>query len=278
MTFMTLVSPTITGPTPVCEGSTGNVYTTEAGYSGYIWAVSAGGSITAGGTGSDSIVVTWNTAGAQAVIVNYTNEIGYAPFYTIYPVLVISLPPPEINLTNIIVAAGQERCYDANQTITVGGAGAFLVQTGSTVNLISGHKISLLPGTKVEPGGYLNGAIVTNCLWCSAYPMNQMAAVQPDTTGQETMDIPFIDKPTKSLLRVYPNPTTGTVTLELSDVTETTAVKVEIYGMRGDKIHTKELNGVKTYQFSFSEHPVGLYFVHVIHGKKLESIKVIHKK
>jgi len=277
MTFKTLVLPTITGPTPVCEGSTGNVYTTEAGYSGYIWAVSAGGSITAGGNGSDSVVVTWNTAGAQAVIVNYTNEIGYAPYFTIYPVLVTSLPPPAINLTNIIVASGQELCYDANQTITVGGAGPFLVQTGAAVNLIAGQKIELLQGTKVEQGGYLKTSIVSNCLWCNAYPMNQMVAVQPDTKSRWTIDNPLIDKSNNRLFKIYPNPRTGTVTLELFDVTETTAVRDEIYGMRGGNILKKELNGVKTYQFSLSEHPGSLYFINVIDGKRFESIKVIHK-
>jgi len=43
----------------------------------YIWAVSAGGTITAGGTAtSNSVTVTWTTAGAKTVSVNYTNSNG----------------------------------------------------------------------------------------------------------------------------------------------------------------------------------------------------------
>ncbi|MEI7664169.1 MAG: GEVED domain-containing protein, partial [Bacteroidota bacterium] len=68
-------APTVSGPAAVCALSTGNVYTTQAGMTGYTWTVSAGGAITAG-TGTNSITVTWNTSGAQTVSVNYANASG----------------------------------------------------------------------------------------------------------------------------------------------------------------------------------------------------------
>ncbi|HRW84400.1 MAG TPA: hypothetical protein P5180_03130, partial [Bacteroidales bacterium] len=69
--------PTLSGPTPVCQGVTGNIYTTEAGMTNYIWTVSPGGQITSGGTFTDnSVTVTWNTAGSHTVTVNYTNSFG----------------------------------------------------------------------------------------------------------------------------------------------------------------------------------------------------------
>ena len=68
---------TLNGPSPICEATTSNVYTTETGMSNYIWAISAGGSISAGGTATDNtITVTWNTAGPQTVTVTYTNTNG----------------------------------------------------------------------------------------------------------------------------------------------------------------------------------------------------------
>ena len=42
--------PAIIGPAAACSGSTGNLYSTAAGMTNYIWVVSAGGTITAGGT------------------------------------------------------------------------------------------------------------------------------------------------------------------------------------------------------------------------------------
>jgi gliding motility-associated-like protein len=74
VTVNALPVPTIAGPTPVCVGVAGNVYTTEAGMSNYTWVVSAGGTITAGGgTANNTVTVTWTTTGAKTVTVNYNN-------------------------------------------------------------------------------------------------------------------------------------------------------------------------------------------------------------
>src|SRR5205085_4470480 len=73
VTVNALPVPTFTaGPTVVCAGTAGNVYTTESGKSNYVWTVSGGGTITAGGgTTSNTVTVTWTTAGAQAVSIAY---------------------------------------------------------------------------------------------------------------------------------------------------------------------------------------------------------------
>ena len=63
--------PTLAGLAAVCPYSL-NTYTTEAGMTGYAWAVSAGGTITAGGTALDNTAtISWNVAGPQTVSVNY---------------------------------------------------------------------------------------------------------------------------------------------------------------------------------------------------------------
>ena len=82
------------GITPVSAGSTNNVYTTQAGMSNYLWIVSSGGTITSGGGSSNNTVsVTWNTAGAQSISVNYTNGNGCAASSTTnYPITVNALP------------------------------------------------------------------------------------------------------------------------------------------------------------------------------------------
>ncbi|MEQ9473069.1 MAG: hypothetical protein RIG88_20635, partial [Roseitalea porphyridii] len=76
VTVNALPTPTFTAEvTDVCAGTTGNVYTTQSGQSNYVWTVSSGGTITAGGTGTDnSVTVTWNTAGSRSVSVNYEDS------------------------------------------------------------------------------------------------------------------------------------------------------------------------------------------------------------
>ena len=129
-------APTLAGPTPVCAGSTGNVYTTQAGNTNYIWAVSAGGTITAGGTtNSSTVTVTWNTAGAQTVSVDYTNGSGCtAPSPTVYNVTVNAQPTPTIAGPTPVCAGATGNVYttqagmtnyiwavSAGGTITAGG-------------------------------------------------------------------------------------------------------------------------------------------------------------
>ncbi len=90
---------TLSGPDTLCKNTQGNVYTTQTGMTSYQWSVSAGGSITAGGTtGSSTCTVTWNESGNQTVSVNYTNSSGCAAASaTTLPVLVHPLPVPAIS-------------------------------------------------------------------------------------------------------------------------------------------------------------------------------------
>ena len=86
--------PSISGPSSICVGSSGVVYTTQPGMTNYIWNVSAGGTVTAGGTNnSSSVTITWNTPGLQSVSVNYHNANGCtAATATVYNVTVNPLP------------------------------------------------------------------------------------------------------------------------------------------------------------------------------------------
>jgi uncharacterized protein (TIGR02145 family) len=68
--------PSLNGLNTICPGNSA-VYTTDTGMSNYSWLVSAGGTVSGGGTNTDSTVtITWNTSGAQTVSVNYTMGTG----------------------------------------------------------------------------------------------------------------------------------------------------------------------------------------------------------
>ncbi len=97
VTVKPLPVPTVSGPSPVCLYSTGNVYSTQADMSDYVWTV-VGGTITAGGTANDhTITVTWNTAGSRTVSVNYTGPNGCTgSSSTTFDVTVDPIPVPTI--------------------------------------------------------------------------------------------------------------------------------------------------------------------------------------
>jgi hypothetical protein len=132
-----------------------------------------------------------------------------------------------------------------------------------------------MPGTKVDPGGYLHGFISSQCLWCTAFPGVNTPDSQVEESGNEITPQPLISVQPGSFFRVYPNPTTGVFTLELSEVSETMVVNVEIYSMRGDKLYTGQYSGEKRHQLSLEGKPAGIYYLRVHSGTVSGSVKIL---
>ena len=87
-----LPAPTIMGAASLCANSGYATYTTQTGFSGYTWTVSAGGTIVSG-QGTSAVQVNWTTAGAQSVSVNYANAFGcFAAAPSVFNVTVNGAP------------------------------------------------------------------------------------------------------------------------------------------------------------------------------------------
>jgi hypothetical protein len=100
ITVNPLPVPGIAGPNVVCEGTSGHVYTTDGGMSTYIWTVSAGGTIPAGGSAnSNTATISWNDDGPQTVSISYIQpSTGCEPeLPVVYNVAVDSMPSPSIS-------------------------------------------------------------------------------------------------------------------------------------------------------------------------------------
>jgi hypothetical protein len=184
VTVYALPVPTITGPGQVCAGTPGSVYTTQAGMSNYTWSVSAGGNITAGGgTGSNTVTVTWTTAGPQTVSVNYTNSNGCsAAAPAVFNVTVLSVSVPTITgQTSMCVNSGY---YDytteagmLNYSWTVSSGG--VINNGSGTNQIQVSWVA--GGAQTVTVTYNNGG-------CTSVPttLNVNVTPTPDQAGPIT--------------------------------------------------------------------------------------------
>ena len=146
--FELLPTPAITGPANVCQGTSGNVYITEAGKTNYTWVVSAGGAITSGGgSTNNTTTITWIGQGEQTVSVNYQNSEGYpAPVPTVYPVTVNPLPG----------AAGP---ISGPSTVIQGQTGVSF-SVAAITNAI-GYNWSLPPGASITAGDNSNSITVS---------------------------------------------------------------------------------------------------------------------
>ncbi len=161
----------------------------------------------------------------------------------------------------------ETRCYNSLLTITVAGGGtSFIVNSGGNVTMIAGQNILFMPGAKVLAGGYLHGYISLTD-HCGA----KAPSIVNTATGEETL--PAISQNVK--FNIYPNPTTGNFTIEQTSGSTAEVVKVEIFGMRGDKVLSGQLTGEKKREFTISGFPTGLYFVKVVSGDQAETFKLI---
>lgn len=114
VTIQSAPSPTISsGPSSVCAGTSGNTYISTT-MSTYAWSIS-GGTINSG-QGTNTVSVTWSTAGAQYIAVSGTSN--GCPGGTSVPVTVNSLPGA------VTSPAGATRC----------GPGAVTIQAGIGTN------------------------------------------------------------------------------------------------------------------------------------------------
>ncbi|MFZ4520780.1 MAG: T9SS type A sorting domain-containing protein [Bacteroidales bacterium] len=180
----------------------------------------------------------------------------------------LSSVPVITNLENITISSGQDTCFNASQTVIVAGNdNTFVVQTGGSATMIAGLNIIYLPGTTVEPGGYMHGYLTDNGTYCGA---KAPALIAVKSGAVESTSIT-----SNSLFRVYPNPTSGKFTLEVADETQLEKATIEIYGMNGIKVLSVNISAEQSHVFSIEQMQPGMYFIRMITGNSTETLKLI---
>lgn len=178
--------------------------------------------------------------------------------------------PPMLEVPNTIVGNGQLLCYNATQTVIVAGDGKqFIVQNGGHADIIAGQNILMRPGTVVLPGGSLHAYISTE--YCDN--SKSMLASTENESYQEFQV--FEPDRSGSLFSVYPNPTSGNLTLEMTDNTGFSSVHVEIFSAQGNLILESSEPVAKQYNLSIANQPPGIYLIRVLRDFEFGIQKII---
>ena len=187
VTVNSLPAPSITGTGSTCTGSAGNIYTTESGMSGYVWNVSAGGSVTSGGgPSSNTVSITWTTAGAQSVTCNYTTTAGCtAASPTSKTVTVNTVPVPTISGPANACAGSAGNVYSTETGMT---GYTWIVSAGGSVTAGGGTSNSSVTVTWNSAGSQSVSCNYTNSGGCAAAsatskPVTVNALPVPTLTG-----------------------------------------------------------------------------------------------
>ena len=176
----------------------------------------------------------------------------------------------------------EDQCFDATQTIILAGGGdAFIVEAETGVELIAGHNILMLPGTMVEYGGYMHARITSSDgPFCDLEEpiVASVEVYEPDhTADQEPLYAPGKGDADKTLFRVYPNPTTGDFTLEITQRHTDSPYTIEIYGVRGEIIMRYDHLMEWQHHLSLRGHQPGLYMIRVQLGDEMGVERIIKR-
>ena len=175
------------------------------------------------------------------------------------------------------ITAGEDisLCFDALDVITVED---LLVDSGGMVELIAGQRILLLPGVLVQSGGTLHAWISTDGLFCGAI-RSMLAADNDRDTGTKEEAVVTATFPEREIaepaFRVFPNPTRGLFTVELSAPHDDQPCTVEIFTLVGERVLSYEMTGQSQHQFDLSFRPKGIYLVRVRIGDVVGMEKVV---
>ncbi len=163
VSIIPLPVPTITGPNVVCANAANIVYTTEPGMTSYNWAVSIGGTITAG-AGTNAITVSWPYAGNRTVSVTYTNATGCVAITpTVYNVTINPAAVPTIGSSN-------DPCINStnNQYITNAGMLNYVWNISAGGVITSGLGTNSINVTWNNVGSQWVSVSFTNSYGCSS--------------------------------------------------------------------------------------------------------------
>ena len=185
VTVAGLGSPTITGSDNLCVNSGFYNYTTEAAMTGYLWTISAGGTITFG-VGSNNIQVVWNTSGAQNVGVFYSNPSGCSPATPAnFDVTVNPMPGNAGNINgSTAICAGTENVVYS--TTLIAGAvayvwtlpfGATITSGAGTLSILVNFAANASSGDVSVQGNNLCGNGIASTLALTVTPISETPVV-----------------------------------------------------------------------------------------------------
>lgn len=184
---------------------------------------------------------------------------------------VSQLVPTNTTVASIEVPAGTDTCFNALQVITVAGGGTtFTVQNGGNATFIAGQRISYLPGTTVMNGGHMHGYITTTAQFCGSLPP-AIVSTPVQAGGIAGMSENLIGQ----TIRLYPNPTDGSFTVDQRNSDAAGISMVEIYQMNGIRILSRTFDNVHRCKFDITGLPTGMYFVHIRTGESTSVEKLI---
>jgi hypothetical protein len=177
--------------------------------------------------------------------------------------------PSEYSSPNLVIEDGNFGCFDSEDKIILAGGGThFLLESGASLDLAAVNSIIFKDGFRAMPGSYGHFFIDPSGTYCNP---PSMLSVKDELFFEPLEEV--IDKPS---FNVYPNPTSGSFTLDLIGFDEgAQAITIEVLGNLGERVELIEINGVSSLQIDLNNKPAGIYFIRILKGNEITLKKVV---
>lgn len=207
----------------------------------------------------------WDTTfpSGKAGLYNWANQ---SSFYD--NVIVECAIPDSLYPGNISVAGGETHCFEALEVITIGGTDPFVVQNGGEAKLVAGQKIAMLPGVTVFQGGLFTARISQNGYYCNTPSVGKSST--PDL-----LSTPSVKSLTANKISIFPNPSTGKITILSPSNLPREMVFIDIYNGTGKMVKRLEIKQAESYSVDLAGYPEGIYLISLRQGGQLFAGKVI---
>lgn len=197
---------------------------------------------------------------------------------TTYELSTAGKVPDNLLVTNTNYSSGIDSCLDALDTITVAGDGnAVALQSGSVVDFIAGASISFLPGFHAYSGSAMNAGITTEYNFCTPVPSSSAAAealadAKSASVHNKENNLKTTGMIDKQMV-VYPNPSEGMVTVELTNLAGSSDITVS--NTLGVKVYRSTVTDNQVPEIDLTDQPKGIYFITLKNEKTIITKKII---
>jgi hypothetical protein len=165
-------------------------------------------------------------------------------------------------------------CEDAFYMLTVAD---LVVESGGSADLIASQRIKILPGTHIMSGGNMHAWITETYEFCEQQE-SMLASVSPADEEEKSI-LPAMWFATGDdqyhQLKMYPNPTSGKVNIELNGLNPDEEIILQVYGTTGDLRQQFYYSGAQTLSLDLSGWNPGVYLIRILDGNKSFTGKII---
>ncbi len=225
-----------------------------------------------GGSGFIDIVFSPKYAGTKTATLEIFHNADLTPSPLNIPLSGISTgQATNLHLQNINISGGNNICFDAYETILLGGNNSyFVVDNQSIIELIAGQNILIKEGAHFQNGSNVLARIDTEGLFCDQDDMKQNILSEISF-----LSLSDTNKPDNSLFNVYPNPTRGTIIINTVEKSGDLNVQLEVFDLYGNLVFNSEFKSKIQHKANLTNLSPGIYMLKLRSGTSADVKKLV---